>query len=185
MSRTRRLGRAARRLGAASLGALSLGLCCGETPTSSTPGSPDPGGFPSTVTASAAVADETPNYLWSFDGLQLQVDARLIVQGSSTGNIVLRLAHSDSLPGNAWRIFDARERCCTQYTFSNLDIFYKTIPPIAEGQIPGRADVVLPWRQFGLLDATLPTQRQLLVQRVTDSGRPSYALFEFNFPAPQ
>lgn len=185
MSRTCHLGRAAPALGVVSVGVLSLGLGCGATPTSTPLATPDPAGSPSTVTASAAAADVSPDYLWSFDGLRLQVDARLIVQDSSSGNIVLRLAHSDSLPGSAWKIFDANNHCCPQYTFTNLDSFYNSATPIATDNIPGRADLVLPWRQFGLLNTTLPTARQLFVQRLSDSGRPAYALFEFVFPGPQ
>lgn len=185
MSRTCQLSRAAPALGRVSIGVLSLGLGCGATPTSTSLATQDPSGLPSTVTASAAAADESPDYLWSFDGLRLQVDARLIVQESSSGNIVLRLAHSNSLPGSSWKIFDAHDRCCPQYTFTNLDSFYNSATPIAAEPIQGRADLVLPWRQLGLLNATLPTARQLIVQRLTDSGRPAYALFEFVFPGPQ
>lgn len=167
------------------LAALVLGLGCDSTPPSSPLATTDPIGSPSTVTASAATADGSPDYLWSFESLRLQVDAHSIVQDSSSGSIVLRLAHKNSLPGSTWKIFDAQERCCPQYTFSYIDGFYNSATAIASDKMLDRTDLVLPWRLFGLLGATLPTERQLIVQRLADSGQPSYALFEFVFPAPQ
>lgn len=167
------------------LAALVLCLGCGSTPPSSPLATTDPVGSPSTVTASAAAADGSPDYLWSFESLRLQVDAHSIVQDSSSGSIVLRLAHNNSLPGSAWKIFDAKDHCCPQYTFSYIDGFYNSATAIASDKMLDRTDLVLPWRLFGLLGATLPTPRQLIVQRLADSGQPSYALFEFVFPAPQ
>lgn len=170
---------------AACLLAASLWLGCGSTPSTGAPGVAPPSGLPSTVTATAAAADVSPNYLWSFDTLQLLVDANLVVQDASSGNIRLQLANKNSPPGEEWKTFEVTDPCCRNYTYTELDTLYSTASQAATGPIGGPADLVLSWRLFGLLGKTLPTKRALIVQRKGGSGRAAYALFEFVFPGPQ
>lgn len=173
------------RVPAACLLGGSLWLGCGSTSSTGAPGTDPPSGQPSTVTATAAAADVSPNYLWSFDTLQLLVDANLVVQDASTGNIRLQLANKNSPPGEEWKTFEVTEPCCRNYTYLELDTLYNTANNAATDTIRGPADLVLSWRLFGLLGKTLPTKRALIVQRKGGSGRAAYALFEFVFPGPQ
>ncbi len=170
---------------AAWLVGLGLWLGCGSTPTTTQSESADRSGTPPSVSATAAAADASPNYLWSFDNLRLLVDANLVVQDSSSGNIVLRLANKDSQPGEEWKTFDVSDACCQQYTYGTLHALYNTATPASTGRITSSGEQVLPWRAFGLLGKMLPTKRQLIVRRQADSGQPAYALFEFVFPGPQ
>lgn len=164
---------------------IGLWLGCGSTPTSTTNETAGRDGSPPTVSASAVASDASPSYLWSFDNLRLLVDANLVIQDSSSGNIVLQLPHSNSPHGDEWKTFDAGGSCCQQYTYSELDSLYQTATPAATDRITDASDLVLSWRLFGLLGKTVPTKRTLIVKRRGGSGHPAYALFDFVFPGPQ
>jgi hypothetical protein len=125
-----------------------------------------------------------PNYLISFDALQLVVDSNKIVQDSSSGNVVLTLPSSQPQAGEEWKTFDESTFCCTSYSFAEVDGIYKNRPANATGTIMGGGMINIPWTKFDLLGRTLPRSRTLIVKHTDGGGVYSYELFQILFPGP-
>ena len=136
------------------------------------------------VTATATGASvPPPNYLISFDSLQLVVDANKVVQPSS-GNVVLSLPQTGAQPGEQWKAFDESTMCCSSYSFAEIDSLYKNATAIANGTITGTGALNIPWSSFDLLGKTLPKSRTVVVKHTDGGGVYSYELFQILFPGP-
>jgi hypothetical protein len=125
-----------------------------------------------------------PNYLVSFDSLQLVVDGSKIVQNSSSGNVVLTLPSNLPQAGEQWRIFDESTPCCSSYSFAEIDSLYKNGAAKGSGTLMGAGQVSIPWSSFDLLGRTLPRSRTLIVKHTDGGGVYSYELIQILFPGP-
>lgn len=162
-------------------------LSSGSDPTSGS-GGPDMtsvAGQPPTLSASTSSSTPPPDYRLSFDRLQILVDANNLVQAQSSGGILLRLSSPGGQRGEGWKTVDATGRCCTDYSFTELDQLYSSMPISGQGTIPDGSDIAISWQDFGLLGAQLPAQRFLLVHHHVAPGHGAYTLFRITFPAPQ
>lgn len=163
----------------------SLTTCGSQGITASGMGSPsDPSAIPARATVSASDKSLPPAYRLSFDGLQLMVDANAVVQGGSTGAVVLSAASAQEQAGEEWRIFDESQHCCQSYSFTEIDSLYKSGTPVSTGSISATKDTSISWSLFGLLGKTLPDTRILVVKHTGSGGLCSYELFEVLFPSP-
>ncbi|MFO0575519.1 MAG: hypothetical protein U1A78_16110 [Polyangia bacterium] len=136
------------------------------------------------VTATATGASvPPPNYLISFDSLQLVVDANKVVQPSS-GNVVLSLPQMGAQPGEQWKVFDESTMCCSSYSFAEIDNLYKNATAVASGSFTGTNSLNIPWSSFDLLGKTLPKSRTVVVKHTDGGGVYSYELFQILFPGP-
>lgn len=134
-----------------------------------------------TVSASAdSAAVAPPDYEVTFDGLQLVVDARKVVQDSSEGNVVL-------VPGEQgaeeWKVFEEGFKCCEGMAFADIHALFTGGDEIAEGEIAG-GKVALGWKQFALLGERLPEGRVLILKHTGEGGVMSYELIRIIFPGP-
>ncbi|MFO0575755.1 MAG: hypothetical protein U1A78_17295 [Polyangia bacterium] len=125
-----------------------------------------------------------PNYAVSFATLQLVVNMGKQVLSSSTGGVVLNPPQSGPQTGEEWRIFAESTACCSSYSFSEIDAFYKNTSPINTGTISGTGPVSIPWERFGLLGLLLPRSRTLFIKHIGSGGVYSYELFQILFPGP-
>jgi hypothetical protein len=125
-----------------------------------------------------------PNYLLGFGSLQLVVNMSRQVLSSSTGSVVLSPPQSQPQSGEEWRIFAESTACCSSYSFSEVDAFYRNTSPINTGTIAGTGAVSIPWDRFGLLGLALPRSRTLFIKHTGSGGVYSYELFQILFPGP-
>ena len=165
---------------------------CGTVPSGSGPNSggdipdmADVAGQPPTLSAATSSSTPAPDYRLTFDRLQILVDANNLVQAQSSGGILLRLSSTGSQRGEGWKTFDATGRCCTDYSFAELDQLYSSPPVSGQGTIADQGDIAISWQDFDLLGAQLPVQRFLLVHHHVAPGQTAYTLFRITFPAPR
>lgn len=125
-----------------------------------------------------------PNYAMDFTNLKLYVDANLVVQPTSLGDVVMKLPGTGAVPGEEWKGFDEGTRCCTTYSFAEIDTIYKNFTPITGGTINASDDIAIPWRNFDLLGQTLPRWRTVIVKHTDGGGVYSYELFQILFRGP-
>lgn len=162
-----------------SLGAMAL-PGCGSNSLSAPM---DPSAIPARAAVAASEQVPPPSYVLKFDGLQLIVDANAVVQPSSAGTVLLQ-AQSAPQAVEEWKIFDETQRCCQNYSFSEIDRLYKSSTPIHSGSLAVPADFSISWSRFGLVDKALPLSRSLVIQRTSGSGLRAYQLFNVMFPGP-
>lgn len=126
-----------------------------------------------------------PNYTMSFDTLKILVDANLVVQNTSSGNVVLKLPGTAAQAGEQWKLYDEASLCCDTYSFAVIDTMYRNVTPVSTGMITGNTDVSIPWTGWDLLGKTLPKSRWLVIRHLDNvSGVYSYELFQVVFPGP-
>lgn len=143
---------------------------------------------PAIYARATAVATGTstpaPNYSITFDTLQLVVDSSLVVQDSSSGNILLKHPALQGQVGEEWATFGDSTPCCQPVSFAYIDNLYKTGHQVATGAITSLGDIGIHWTQFGLLGLRLPSSHTMIVKHTDGSGVYSYELFQILFPGP-
>lgn len=137
------------------------------------------------VTATAIGSSvPAPNYGMTFDNLKILVDANLVVQNTSSGNVVLKLPAASPQVGEQWKLFDEASLCCDTYSFAVIDTMFRNVTAVSSGMITGNADVTIPWSGWDLVGKTLPKSRWLVIKHTDGGGVYSYELFQVVFPGP-
>lgn len=124
-----------------------------------------------------------PNYVVTWNDLNLKLDENLTIQNGSSGNLILQPPGSAPQPGEQWKLIVGDERLThagsgTIQFFSYIDDWYKTQPTLATGAISGSGNVTIGWDQLALVGESVatPLNRFLIVKHDDAGGVPSYEM---------